>query len=525
MQAQEDQITITQDGKESTQKIFQLSNNLKHVTRTVSDYYCDDNVNIDENFNEYNVNDQLNGACQSYLDGRSWQPQDIMQINGQYLEFNFNKKVLVGQIITIGNGQGSLAWVTKYKVEYYLEDKQYDGGNFDGNSDGNTKAIRNTCFIADKLSIYPLEFHYSIALRAEVAITEDVSQANIGLANQAVEAQAMQGIDINELRIKAKSKAYDLKLKYSKLVKQYRIVIQNPSKDANEQIQFYNFIFYENLDNKLIIYTRNDQRFPNIESETKLEVIHEPFRFLQIKDDKEVTDLNFLNEEELLRVLIYKCPNVNFTQPISIVQLFASQCNIENLEGIQNWMQLQDLNLLFNNLKNIDQLKTLTNLTQLALQHNQITNIEPLAKLCNLQKLNVSENKIENLEPLMDLVNLVDLRLFENKISDISVLSKLKNLIVLNLRNNKISKIDVLESLTSITELRLQANLIQDISPISNLKNMSKLFLTSNQISNIESLADLTLLFDLDLSSNAIKDFSVLEKHQNRDKFKLDAQK
>ncbi|CAL6047659.1 F5/8_type C domain-containing protein [Hexamita inflata] len=143
---------------------LKLSQEIGNVTRTASD--C------------YNYDDFQYGSRHSNLDGpKCWCPRNLQGIYGQFLEFDFHKQVFVGQIITQGKLGGG--WVSRYKVEYFLDGEWRQGGKFEGNSDGDTKAVRETKIVAEKLRIFPLKFKDNIHLRVDVSISEDICQFNI----------------------------------------------------------------------------------------------------------------------------------------------------------------------------------------------------------------------------------------------------------------------------------------------------------------------------------------------------------
>ncbi|CAL6067608.1 F5/8_type C domain-containing protein [Hexamita inflata] len=143
---------------------LQLSKDLPNVTRNVSDCF-------DRNESSY-------GACKSYLDGPiCWCPKNQQFIRGQYLEFDFHRKVFVAQIIT--QGRDRCNWVTKYKVTYEINGEWHEAGDFEGNSDPSTKVARNIRIIVSKLRIYPLAFHDYIDLRADAVVSEDLNQINV----------------------------------------------------------------------------------------------------------------------------------------------------------------------------------------------------------------------------------------------------------------------------------------------------------------------------------------------------------
>ena len=117
---------------------------------------------------------------------------------------------------------------------------------------------------------------------------------------------------------------------------------------------------------------------------------------------------------------------ISETEPISgemaltLTSLDASSHGIENLDGLENFPNLIELNLGNNRIGNADVLGRLTNLQWLDLGNNSITDIRPLGKLRGLQWLNLRDNPIGDITPLSKLKNLKWLGLMGALISEIA---------------------------------------------------------------------------------------------------------
>ena len=190
--------------------------------------------------------------------------------------------------------------------------------------------------------------------------------------------------------------------------------------------------------------------------------------------------------------------------------LNLSSNNISDISALTGLTNLTRLNLGSNNISDISVLSGLTNLTYLCLDWNEITDINAISGLTNLTDLKLYCNNISDISVLSGLTNLTNLYLYSNNISDISVLSGLTNLTDLNLGSNNISDISVLSGLTNLTDLRLYSNNISDISALSGLTNLTCLGLSNNNISDISALSGLIELTDLYLYSNNISDISAI---------------
>jgi len=143
--------------------------------------------------------------------------------------------------------------------------------------------------------------------------------------------------------------------------------------------------------------------------------------------------------------------------------LDCSSRSIANLQGIEQLVELTQLNLMNNIIADTAPLATLSNLTRLYISNNQIDNLAGLAGLPSLSFLNLGSNRITNVDALTGVVTLKELYLNNNHIVDVASLAGLVNLRVLDLRDNTIGgenqgNIDELTNLINITSILLAGN-------------------------------------------------------------------
>jgi len=93
-------------------------------------------------------------------------------------------------------------------------------------------------------------------------------------------------------------------------------------------------------------------------------------------------------------------------------------------------------------------------LQKLNLSSNGLQNIENIARLNTLQKLNLSKNDLIDIRPLAALLSLKELDLSGNRILDASPLHTLTALEVLDLRENAVTSLAGLRELSSLPQLR-----------------------------------------------------------------------
>jgi len=162
---------------------------------------------------------------------------------------------------------------------------------------------------------------------------------------------------------------------------------------------------------------------------------------------------------------------------------------VSNLQGIEYFISLRELNAGF----------------------NAITDISALSTLSELKNLNMGGNAINDISALSKLTNLENLTLFGNSIRDISPLSSLTKLQSLQLDNNPIFEINTLAGLTNINNLYIGECGIEDISPLAGMTNMYSLELSNNYISDLSALSGMTNLAILKLANNPIQDYSPIQ--------------
>ena len=162
---------------------------------------------------------------------------------------------------------------------------------------------------------------------------------------------------------------------------------------------------------------------------------------------------------------------------------------------------LEDLTILNGPSRQIDGLTGLENainLTQLNLNGNFIRELNPLSDLTKLTSLKLNDNSITAIDALRNLVKLTILELSGNRIGTLPALTDLINLKTLDLSENRIKNISPIAGLTALTNLNLTTNQISDVSPVANLKNLLVLRISENTITDTDILVGLARIVELD---------------------------
>ncbi len=145
----------------------------------------------------------------------------------------------------------------------------------------------------------------------------------------------------------------------------------------------------------------------------------------------------------------------------------APNTQIKDISGLENFKNLEILELHFHAITDISPLAGLTKLTNLSLGGNPVADITPLAGLTNLSSLTLFNCQAQDYTPLANLTGLGMLLLEHSTISDVSMLSSLTELWWLSLTNTQVSDVSALSTLTNLRKLQLAGCPISDYSSLS----------------------------------------------------------
>ena len=214
---------------------------------------------------------------------------------------------------------------------------------------------------------------------------------------------------------------------------------------------------------------------------------------------------------------------------INLTQLNLNGNFIRELNLLSDLTKLTSLKLNDNSITAIDALRNLVKLTTLELSGNRIGTLTALNRLINLKTLDLSENRIKNISPIAGLTALTNLNLTTNQISDVSSLANFRNLRTLRISENTIADTDILVGLARIVELdgtlpslvadpalrnviRTHLSLTEaEQITIVDMENLTALELESIGITSLAGLEYAIALTTLNLSDNSITDITRLQ--------------
>ncbi|XP_065868924.1 uncharacterized protein [Euphorbia lathyris] len=144
----------------------------------------------------------------------------------------------------------------------------------------------------------------------------------------------------------------------------------------------------------------------------------------------------------------------------------------------------------------------LNSITSLSLSYKALSDVSCLNQFSNLEKLDLASNNLTSLEGLRLCINLKWLSVVQNKLQSLKGIEKLSKLTVLNAGKNKLRSMDEVRSLVSLRALILNDNEIVSICKLNNIKELNTIVLSRNPIREIgEALVEVKSITKLSLSN------------------------
>ena len=214
--------------------------------------------------------------------------------------------------------------------------------------------------------------------------------------------------------------------------------------------------------------------------------------------------------EDIALDLAENLNTASFSETIAVAPIWIPDPNLRAVirDGLGRGLgddfsrtDLEDLTILNEPSRQIDGLTGLENainLTQLNLNGNFIRELNLLSDLTKLTSLKLNDNSITAIDALRNLVKLTTLELSGNRIGTLTALNRLINLKTLDLSENRIKNISPIAGLTALTNLNLTANEISDVSSLANFRNLRTLRISENTIADTDILVGLARIVELD---------------------------
>lgn len=213
----------------------------------------------------------------------------------------------------------------------------------------------------------------------------------------------------------------------------------------------------------------------------------------------------------------------DFSKADEITSLDLSNGYIRDLNGLQYFDNLEELDIANNEITDLSPIFGLRDLKKLDASGQYISNLGALASLGELTELQLADNELTTLSSLKKLTKLERLDVSGNEILVFGTAGTLQNLQYLNMADNPMKEIDLsgLLDLVNLTELNISGCGLESLNGI-NTEKLSVLNASNNKISSVEALAKAESLVNLDLSYNAITEAEELKNCINLQQLSLE---
>ncbi|KAL5572588.1 hypothetical protein UlMin_022185 [Ulmus minor] len=191
---------------------------------------------------------------------------------------------------------------------------------------------------------------------------------------------------------------------------------------------------------------------------------------LVLRDNKltKIPDASIFKRLLVFDVSFNEIPSLHGLSKVSntVKELYVSKNEVNKMEEIDHFHELQLLELGSNRLRVMENLETLTNLRELWLGRNRIKAVNLCGLKC-IKKISLQSNRLTSMKGFEECVALEELYLSHNGISKMEGLSSLVNLRVLDVSSNKLTSVNDIENLTQLEDLWLNDNQIESLDGIA----------------------------------------------------------
>jgi Leucine-rich repeat (LRR) protein len=229
----------------------------------------------------------------------------------------------------------------------------------------------------------------------------------------------------------------------------------------------------------------NVGKFPNLKSLKHLSISSSPqiikYGLNSASSFPSLNSLNASNNElnNLSSLVNYE---TNSSKMPQLNSLILTNNKLKNLYSIEQFHNLEYLDLSSNFLYNIAGIDKLTKLESLYLNHNTISDISFLEKLNQLQTLDLAYNSnITDFTPLVNLNQLSVLNLSGTRINNINTINKITSLKNLTLKSCRINNWDGLSYLSQLEYLSVSFLQKEDLKAFKSLSKLKHLYITNTE--------------------------------------------
>ncbi|CAL5993916.1 Conserved_hypothetical protein [Hexamita inflata] len=300
---------------------------------------------------------------------------------------------------------------------------------------------------------------------------------------------------------------------------------------------------------------------------------------LLIRDNQQLQDFQFVADFKLNTLTVNNCRNVRLSRkfalkhlevdkfeevqlvkaPINITALRINNCGLTNLIGLEDMVQLVELDVKDNSLVSVEPVQYLVNLKSILLENNYVVDLEHLLQLANYttdwiceqsdptdellmkflldtrQNIQLSEFKKQIQKQTVKTKELIELfgKTYEEKMEEkyqkfivnnilkceddetIENLNFTDRMNINQLEVNNCLNVKFVKTPVKITHLTVSNSKLVNITGIKQMAQLTHLNLANNQIIIVQELQYLVNLKNLDLNKNSVADLQFVTNLPN----------
>jgi hypothetical protein len=180
----------------------------------------------------------------------------------------------------------------------------------------------------------------------------------------------------------------------------------------------------------------------------------------------------------------------------------GSNRNIASIEGIQYFTGARTISFVRTGLNFVPDLSNMVNLQGINLMYNQLSYLPDLSNLRRLKTLNLHSNYLNTLPDLSKNDSLLELNVNNNLLDSLPNLSKLIRLERLYVHNNRLQKLNGIENLVALKEFWCYSNFVSAIPSLDKLKNLQSFDASKNLLNSIPNFGNNSPIETIDIDGN-----------------------
>ena len=181
-----------------------------------------------------------------------------------------------------------------------------------------------------------------------------------------------------------------------------------------------------------------------------------------------------------------------------------SNPNIRELNKLQEYDNLEFLEIRDMDSDELGPISGCTNLARLHIQNTKISDITPIEDCIDIESLYLTSSPVEDISSIEKCKKLKFLDLTQTLVKDVSSVNECPDLLELHLGSSKVTGLSGLKNCTKLKKLNIRDTLVKDLNPISGFTNIREIDLSGTMVEDITPLVNCSKLEKVELSGSNV---------------------